>query len=101
MRGAPAVAQQEYDREQIHQTAKEAPATELRVTEASGVVLDRNFPDAKALPMREHGHEAMQLTVQAHVLEHRVAVGFETAIHVVQFYARDRAHEPIENARRQ
>ncbi len=51
--------------------------------------------------MREHGHEAVQLAVQAHVLEHHVAVGFEAAVHVVQLHAGGAAHEPIEHARRQ
>src|SRR3954467_13504511 len=67
MRRAPPIAQQEHDREQVHQPAEETASAEFGVAEAASVVFDRNLADAEALPMREHGHEALKFAVHTHV----------------------------------
>src|SRR3954467_9468251 len=100
VRGPAAVAEQEDDREQIHEAAEKATPAELGIAEASRVVLYRDLADPKALPVRQHGHETMQLAVQAHVFENDVPICFEATVDVVQLHPCRRAHEPIEDARR-
>ncbi len=63
-------------------------------------VADGHFADGRAIPRRKRRNEAVQLTVERHLLENLAAIGFEGRAEVVNIDTAQLSHQPICYARR-
>ncbi len=62
-------------------------------------VIDGKLGDPEAAVVREHGNEAVQLTVQAQAVHDLGAVRLQAAVHVVEAHSREGAGDAVEDAR--
>src|SRR4029453_12174647 len=93
-------ARQEHHRHQIHHAAERSPPAVARAPEAAWSVLDLDLPDGVALPRGDDRNEAVQLAVDAHLVEHPAAVGLEAAVEIVELDPRNAADGCVEEMRR-
>ena len=93
-------AGEEIDGQQIEKAFNDPCDAVLRVAELAGAVVDDDLAHLPAAGGGQHGHEAMQLAVEAHFVEDFAAVALEAAVVVVQLHAGQPADEPVEDARR-
>ena len=89
------VPRQEGDGHQIEGAAGKTRKAEFRRSVFALVMPHRYFRDAKAVPVRDNRQVAVHLTVDAYVLHHLTAIGFQAAVKIMQPDAAEKRGEKI------
>src|SRR5437763_16644501 len=93
------ITQQKADRKQIEKDAEGPSDAIVRNTALTVDVLDRNLADGGAMPRRQRGNEAMQLTIKRDLLDQFATISFKRGAEIVDINAAQLRHEPIGDAR--
>src|SRR5262249_948336 len=92
-----AEAGEELDGHEIEEPFHEASDAVLGFAEAARAMVDLDFADGKARRGGEHRNEAMQLAVEPDLAKNLGTVTLHPAVVIVQFDAREPAHQPVED----
>ena len=84
-----AVAAHEGDAEEIEEPTHVPLGAVARATVLARTMIDRQLGDSEAAVGGEDGNESVELSVQAHAVEHLRPVCLQAAVHVVQMHTRD------------